>query len=55
MSAATVDGMFHMTGTQSQPVPNQKPVKFKDVIDGTSTTLLFGERTHDDGYWDSWL
>src|SRR5262249_20910548 len=53
--SATTDGIFHMTGTQSQPAPNQKPVKFKDVIDGTSTTLLFGERTHDDGLWDSWL
>jgi prepilin-type N-terminal cleavage/methylation domain-containing protein/prepilin-type processing-associated H-X9-DG protein len=53
--AATCDGIFHMTGTQSQPAPNQKAVRFKDVIDGMSTTLLFGERTHDDGYWDSWL
>jgi prepilin-type N-terminal cleavage/methylation domain-containing protein/prepilin-type processing-associated H-X9-DG protein len=53
--SATCDGIFHMTGTQSQPSPNQKPVKFKDIIDGTSSTLLFGERTHDDGLFDSWL
>ncbi len=53
--AATADGVFHMTGALSQPKPNQKPVKFKDIIDGTSTTLLMGERTHDDGMWDSWL
>jgi prepilin-type N-terminal cleavage/methylation domain-containing protein/prepilin-type processing-associated H-X9-DG protein len=52
---ATADGVFCMTGTFSQPHPNQSPTKIADILDGTSNTLLFGERYHQDGNWDTWL
>jgi prepilin-type N-terminal cleavage/methylation domain-containing protein/prepilin-type processing-associated H-X9-DG protein len=52
---ATADGVFCMTGKLSQPRANQTPTKIADILDGTSNTLLFGERYHADGAWDSWL
>jgi len=45
---ATCDGMFHTTGPASLPEPNQQPVYMAMVRDGTSSTILFGERSHDD-------
>jgi len=45
---ATCDGMFHTTGPASLPNPDQKPVTFSMVTDGTSNTVLFGERSHHD-------
>lgn len=42
------DGLFHTTGPASEPQPNQRPVKLKDVADGASHTLLLGERSHRD-------
>jgi prepilin-type processing-associated H-X9-DG protein len=45
---ATVDGMFHTVGVASEPVQNQRPVRGRDVTDGLSRTLLFGERSHVD-------
>lgn len=45
---ATTDGMFHTTGPASEPLPHQRPVKMKDIADGASATLLFGERSHAD-------
>jgi prepilin-type N-terminal cleavage/methylation domain-containing protein/prepilin-type processing-associated H-X9-DG protein len=45
---ATTDGMFHTTGEASEPEKNQQPVAPKDVADGLSNTLLFGERSHRD-------
>jgi len=45
---ATCDGMFHTTGPASLPEPNQRPVKLSMVIDGTSNTVLLGERSHED-------
>jgi len=42
------DGMFFMAGPDSQPAPNQQPVRLADVTDGTSNTLFFGERCR----WD---
>jgi prepilin-type N-terminal cleavage/methylation domain-containing protein/prepilin-type processing-associated H-X9-DG protein len=52
-TAATIDGVFHTTGPGSQPMPNQGPVRLADITDGTSTTLLFGERSHTDPNYDS--
>jgi prepilin-type N-terminal cleavage/methylation domain-containing protein/prepilin-type processing-associated H-X9-DG protein len=45
---ATCDGMFHTTGPASVPQPDQGPVSTAMVGDGTSNTILFGERCHDD-------
>lgn len=52
---ATIDGLFHMTGTQGLPSPGQRPVRFNDVADGLSNTFMFGERYHRDHAWDSFL
>lgn len=52
---ATADGIFHETGQLSRPVPGQKPVRLTQITDGASNTILFGERYHRDGAWDSWL
>jgi prepilin-type N-terminal cleavage/methylation domain-containing protein/prepilin-type processing-associated H-X9-DG protein len=52
---ATVDGVFGMAGLLSQPNPNQTARKIADILDGTSTTILFGERYHLDPAWDSWV
>ncbi len=49
------DGIFHETGSLSKPKANQVAVKLPEILDGTSQTILFGERTHADGAWDSWL
>jgi len=45
---ATVDGIFHTTGPASHPKPDQQPVSLRDVRDGTTHTLFFGERNHRD-------
>jgi prepilin-type N-terminal cleavage/methylation domain-containing protein/prepilin-type processing-associated H-X9-DG protein len=45
---STADGIFHTTGSASEPHPGQSQVRPKDVTDGLSKTLLFGERTHAD-------
>jgi prepilin-type N-terminal cleavage/methylation domain-containing protein/prepilin-type processing-associated H-X9-DG protein len=45
---ATVDGIFHTTGPASLPRPDQQPVRLDMVRDGASTTLLLGERNHQD-------
>ncbi len=51
-SVATTDGVFHTTGPGSQPSPNQVPVSVADLLDGTSGTLLLGERSHGDPNYD---
>lgn len=45
---ATADGMFHTVGEASQPKQNQRAVLPREVTDGWSKTLLFGERSHVD-------
>ncbi len=45
---AVTDGMFHTTGEASEPKRYQQPVALRQVTDGMSRTLLFGERYHDD-------
>jgi len=50
---ARADGVFFTTGTASAPVANQKPVTIEQITDGSSNTLLFGERNHSDVNYDS--
>jgi prepilin-type N-terminal cleavage/methylation domain-containing protein/prepilin-type processing-associated H-X9-DG protein len=45
---STADGIFHTTGEASEPEQDQEPVSPREVTDGLSKTLLFGERTHFD-------
>lgn len=47
------DGMFFETGPHSAPAANQTPVRLADVVDGTSNTLLLGERSHVDHVFDT--
>lgn len=47
-ASASVDGMFHTAGPVSEPRRNQRPVRLAQVRDGATHTILFGERTHDD-------
>jgi prepilin-type N-terminal cleavage/methylation domain-containing protein/prepilin-type processing-associated H-X9-DG protein len=47
-AAATNDGIFFVIGPGSQTAPTGKPVRIADVLDGTSNTALFGERSHHD-------
>jgi len=49
------DGIFFMTGAGSQPRPFQTGVNILAILDGTSNTLLLGERIIGDGALDSWL
>jgi prepilin-type N-terminal cleavage/methylation domain-containing protein/prepilin-type processing-associated H-X9-DG protein len=51
-TSATLDGLFHTTGSASEPVPDQRVVRMRDITDGTSKTLLFGERNHDDANFE---
>jgi prepilin-type processing-associated H-X9-DG protein len=48
------DGMFCETGPLSNPAPGQTAIRLADVLDGTSNTLLFGERSHFDREFDTW-
>jgi prepilin-type N-terminal cleavage/methylation domain-containing protein/prepilin-type processing-associated H-X9-DG protein len=52
---AARDGMFHTTGPLSQPAANQVGVRLVEVLDGTSNTLLFGERVIGDSALDTFL
>jgi prepilin-type N-terminal cleavage/methylation domain-containing protein/prepilin-type processing-associated H-X9-DG protein len=52
---AKLDGMFHATGPLSEPAANQSAVRLTDATDGTSNTLLFGERVVGDPLLDSYL
>jgi prepilin-type processing-associated H-X9-DG protein len=49
------DGVFFETGAESYPVNGQQPVKMADILDGCSQTLLFGERSHLDPNFDSFV
>lgn len=50
---ATVDGIFYTTGQASEPAPYQVPVRLPEITDGTSQTILFGERYHRDPNFES--
>ncbi len=53
LPSATVDGIFFTTGPASEPKVNQQQVRISEVIDGTSMTLLLGERSHTDPNFES--
>jgi prepilin-type processing-associated H-X9-DG protein len=52
-SSASADGIFHTAGAASEPNPNQRAVRLSEITDGTSKTLLLGERRHDDPNFES--
>jgi len=43
-NAAEADGIFFTTGPSSAPERDQEPVKLSQLADGTSNTILMGER-----------
>jgi prepilin-type N-terminal cleavage/methylation domain-containing protein/prepilin-type processing-associated H-X9-DG protein len=47
-ASSTTDGLFHTTGPASEPAAYQRPIRLREIADGTSRTLLVGERSHDD-------
>lgn len=56
------DGVFYMTGRLSKPawwqrnlIANAAPARFRDVVDGSSHCLMFGERFHFDPEFDEHL
>jgi prepilin-type N-terminal cleavage/methylation domain-containing protein/prepilin-type processing-associated H-X9-DG protein len=55
LDEAKADGMFHSTGPGSKPRANQSGVRLVGVKDGTSNTILFGERVVGDPGLDSYL
>jgi prepilin-type N-terminal cleavage/methylation domain-containing protein/prepilin-type processing-associated H-X9-DG protein len=52
---ATNDGIFFVIGPGSQTAPGGAPIRIADVTDGLSSTLLFGERSHLDPNYDSFV
>jgi len=52
---ATLDGIFHTTGPASIPKTFQEPVNVAMITDGTSNTLLFGERSHTDPNFETFV
>jgi prepilin-type N-terminal cleavage/methylation domain-containing protein/prepilin-type processing-associated H-X9-DG protein len=49
------DGVFYTTGAASQPRAGQTGVKLLQITDGTSNTLMFGERVVGDRNLDTFL
>ena len=52
---STADGIFHTVGLASEPKPNQLAVRPADISDGLSRTLLFGERSHYDPNYQTFV
>lgn len=56
-SSLSGDGMFSSAGPQitTPPTIQHRLIRFRDVTDGTSNTLLLGERSHFDPNYDSFF
>ena len=52
---ATTDGIFLTTGPSSQPQSNHHPVSISQIKDGAGHTILFGERSHADPNFASFV
>jgi prepilin-type processing-associated H-X9-DG protein len=52
-SSATADGVFHTTGPAAEPSSAQRAIRIRDIQDGTSQTLLLGERSHYDPNYEA--
>jgi prepilin-type N-terminal cleavage/methylation domain-containing protein/prepilin-type processing-associated H-X9-DG protein len=50
---ATADGVFHTTGPAAEPSTAQLPIRLRDITDGTSHVLFFGERSQSDPNYDA--
>lgn len=50
---ASNDGVFGVIGPGSQTAPDRRPVQIAEILDGTSNTFLFGERSHHDPNHDT--
>ena len=44
----SADGIYFMTGGESWPKSGQAPIAPRDITDGLSNTVMFGERHHKD-------
>jgi len=51
-NSCVADGIFFSTGAASRPQALQRPVGLRDVVDGTSSTLMIGEKYHVDANFD---
>ncbi len=47
------NGVLFLTGPASAPATGQLPIGLKDITDGTSNTLMIGERYHNDKNFDT--
>ena len=52
-TASIADGLFYSTGPNSAPKTDQAPVKFKQITDGSSNTIMLGEKYNQDEIFDS--
>ena len=50
---STADGVFFTTGEASEPKNWQRPVEPRDITDGLSNTVAFGERSHLDPNYET--
>jgi prepilin-type processing-associated H-X9-DG protein len=54
-ASSPCDGVFYITGPGSLPRPKQTGLGLLEITDGTSNTLLLGERVVGDGNLDTFL
>lgn len=52
-TASAPNGILFLTGPNSAPAPNQAAIKILDIRDGTTNTIMFGEKFHYDPNFDA--